>query len=147
VERVIRTIKERIAKFLTLRKTKVFYPYLQDFARNYNNSPHRALPNNMTPSQVNTKNELQVWQHLYSKIVRRAPGFDKRPKLKVGQHVKLSSFPFTFRKSTDTTFSRENFVITQVLDTTPTTYILADLKNAEPIVGAVYREELQPVQP
>lgn len=146
VERVIRTMKERFARYMTHHNTKIFVPKLQEFVKSYNLSPHSSLPDGMSPNSVNKKNEVRVWKHMYSKILRRAPGFSNRPKLKVGQHVKLSSYPNTFRKSTDITHTQENFVITHVLPTSPTTYLLADLKKAEDIQGAFYREELQPIE-
>lgn len=144
VERVIRTLKEKIGRYMTHHQTKVFIPRLPDFVKAYNDSPHRALPPGITPNSVNTDNEFSVWKYQYASILRRAPGYSNKPRFEVGQQVKLSSFPNTFRKSLDATHTRENFIVTQVLDTSPTTYIVTDL-SGEPIKGAFYREELQAI--
>lgn len=145
VERVIRTMRERFGRYMTHNNTKIFIPRLQQFVKSYNESPHSTLPDGLSPNAVTKDNEFRVWKHMYGRILRRAPDFLKRPKLTVGQHVKLSSFPDTFRKSSDITHTKENFVVTHVLPTMPTTYLVADLKKAEEIQGAFYREELQPI--
>lgn len=147
VERSIRTLREKFGKYMTQNNTAVFIPRLQNFVESYNNTEHSSLPTEMSPNSVNRKNEFKVWQHQYASILRRSPSFYKSQKLKVGQHIKLTNYPHTFRKSSDTSHTRENFIITKVLNTHPTTYIIADLVKGDSISGAFYREEIQPIVP
>ena len=145
VERTNRTLREKFGRYMTDKKTTIFIPILKDFVTAYNQAPHSALPQNMSPSQVTLKNKLLVWKHQFASHFRRAPKFYGKPKLKVGDVVRISKFQGKFKKSSDTTFTEELFVITHLLETKPTTYKLAALGDGEPIAGAFYREEIQPV--
>lgn len=145
VERTIRTLREKFGRYMTGNKTKVFLTKLQDFVSAYNRTPHSALPPGMSPSQVDSRNELRVWKHQFARDLRRAPDFYGKAQLRVGQVVRISKFQNRFKKSSDTTFTEELFVITRVLETKPRTYKIAALGDGEPIDGAFYRAELQPV--
>jgi len=141
-ERAIRTLKEKVGRYLTYKQTKLFIPKLKEFVNAYNNRSHSALPNGMSPSDVNPSNELKVWKHQFARYFRRAPGFYGPAKFDVGNIVRLSEFQGKFKKSTDISFTREKFVITHVLETNPRTYKVAALKNGEQILGAFYPREL-----
>lgn len=140
-ERVIRTLREKIGKYMTSMDTKSFVSKLKDFVTGYNNKTHKALPHNMAPSEVTSKNELKVWKHQFAKHFRRAPGFYGKPKAKVGDIVRLSEWQGRFKKSSNTTFTKEKFIITHVLETVPRTYKVSAL-NGEEIFGAFYPSEI-----
>ena len=55
VERVIRTIRGRLARFFTHKQTRRYIDNIQDFISSYNNSLHRSI--GMAPNQVNSKTE------------------------------------------------------------------------------------------
>jgi len=141
-ERVIRTLREKIGRYMTHKETRLFIPKLKDFVSAYNNRPHSALPDKMSPSDVNPRNELKVWKHQFARHFRRAPGFYGPAKLAVGEIVRLSEFQGRFKKSSDLSFTREKFVITHVLETKPRTYKVAALQDGEEILGAFYASEL-----
>lgn len=141
-ERVIRTLREKIGRYLTHKQTRLFVPSLKSFVTAYNNRPHSALPDGMSPEEVNPKNELKVWKHQYARHFRRAPGFYGTAKFSVGDTVRLSEFQGRFKKSTDATFTKEKFVVTHILETKPRTYKVAALKDGEEILGAFYAGEL-----
>lgn len=143
VERVIRTLREKFGRYMTDNKTDVFVTKLQDFVSAYNRTPHAALPHKMCPDDVNPRNELKVWKHQFAPHFRRAPGYYGRPKFSVGQVVRISKFQGKFKKSSDTSFTEELFVITHVLETKPWTYKIAALKDGDPVIGAFYSSELQ----
>src|SRR5215510_5850284 len=50
VERVIRTVKGRIWKILTYKKTRRYIPHLTSVNHSYNNTPHRSIK--MTPVEA-----------------------------------------------------------------------------------------------
>ena len=64
------------------------------------------------------------------------------PKLKLGDHVRLSKYKIIFAKGYVPTWSEEVFVITKVKNTVPWTYVISDLK-CEKIIGTFYEIKLQ----
>ena len=59
---------------------------------------------------------------------------DKDPKLKVGDHVRISKYKNIFAKGYTPYWSEEVFVIKQIKNTVPWTYVINDL-NGEEIIG------------
>ncbi|XP_062599623.1 SCAN domain-containing protein 3-like [Saccostrea cucullata] len=58
-ERVIKTVKTRIYRFMTYQQSYEYIDKLQTFVKSYNNSYHRTI--GMAPKSVNSKNETAVW--------------------------------------------------------------------------------------
>ena len=67
---------------------------------------------------------------------------DKDPKLKVGDHVRISKYKNIFAKGYTPNWSEEVFVVTKIKNTVPWTYVISDL-NGEEIIGTFYENELQ----
>ena len=67
---------------------------------------------------------------------------DKDPKVKVGDHVRISKYKNIFAKGYTTNWSEEVFVISKIENTVPWTYVINDL-NGEEIIGTSYEKELQ----
>ena len=67
---------------------------------------------------------------------------DKDSKFKVGDHVKISKYKNIFAKGYTPNWSEEVFVIKEVKNTVPWTYVISDL-NGEEIIGTFYEKELQ----
>ena len=67
---------------------------------------------------------------------------NKDPKLKIGDVVRISKYPNTFRKRYTPNWSGEVFVIKKFKNTVSSTYVINDL-NGEEIVGIFYEKELQ----
>ena len=67
---------------------------------------------------------------------------DKDPKFKVGDHVRISKFKNNFAKGYTPNWSEEVFVIKEVKNTIPWTYVINDL-NGDEIIGTFYEKELQ----
>ena len=65
---------------------------------------------------------------------------EKYPKLKVGNHVRISKYKNIFAKGYAPNWSEEIFVVKK--STVPWTYIISDL-NGEEIIGSFYEKELQ----
>ncbi len=66
----------------------------------------------------------------------------KKPKFKVGDRVRIAKKKGTFEKGYTTRWTREIFIIEEVLNTNPVTYKIKDLKGEE-IKGSFYEQELQ----
>ena len=92
----------------------------------------------MTPSQVNTKNQEEVWQRLY--------GHDGKgvPKFRVSNRVRISKFKRLFEKGYMADWSEEMFTIHKVHPSDPPVYRLID-DLGEVLDGTFYEPELQKV--
>ena len=85
-ERFIRTLKNKIYKYITSESKKVYIDKLDDIVGEYNNTYHRKIK--MKP--VNVKNNTYID---FKKEVN-----DKDPKSKVGDHVRSSKYKNIFAK-------------------------------------------------
>ena len=88
----------------------------------------------MKPIDVNVKDNT------YVNIGKEVNGKD--PKFKVGGHVRISKYKNIFAKGYTPNYSAEIFVIKEIKNTVPWTYVINDL-NGEEIVEPVYEKELQ----
>ena len=65
-----------------------------------------------------------------------------KPKLKVGDHVRISKYKNVFAQRYTQNWSEEVFVVSKIKNTVPWTYVVSDL-NGEEITGSFYEKELQ----
>lgn len=135
VERVIRTLKERLYKYFSLNGSYKWIDVLSDIVTAYNNTRHRTI--GMKPSEVNKNNEKIILNSTYRHIKVAAPR-----RYKVGDIVRISKNKHVFSKGYTPNWTTELFKIINVRITNPTTYLLEDMKG-NPIRGCFYEEELQ----
>ena len=69
---------------------------------------------------------------------------DNDPKLKVGDHVRISKYKNIFAKGYTSNRSEEVIAIKKIKITVPWTYVINDL-NGEEVIGKFYEKELQKV--
>lgn len=138
VERLNRTLKGLMFKYLTKNNTRKYIDTLQQMVEKYNNSYHSSIK--MKPIEVTEGNSPQVWLNLYEK------GWNdkSRIKLQVGDKVRLSIEKTTFQKRYDQLWTEEIFTVTHVINMIPIVYKIEDYSK-EPIKGTFYNEELQKV--
>ena len=136
VERFNRTLKTRMWRYFTKHQTWRFIDVLQDFVHSYNNTHHRSI--GMTPSQVNAKNQEEVWQRLYGHDGKGVPNF------RVSNRVRISKFKRLFEKGYMANWSEEMFTIHEVHPSDPPVYRLID-DLGEVLDGTFYEPELQKV--
>ena len=67
---------------------------------------------------------------------------DRDPKLKVGDHVRISKCKNIFAKAYMPNWSEEVFIVSKIKNTVPWTYAINDL-NGEEIIETFYEKELQ----
>ncbi len=84
------------------------------------------------------ENELRILHNLYDTYISQPP---KKGIYKVGDIVKLGRNKLLFEKSSTANFTKENFKISEIINTKPKTYKLIDFNN-EPIQGQYYEQEL-----
>ena len=69
---------------------------------------------------------------------------DNDPKCKVGDNVRISKYINIFAKGYTPDWSEKVFVIKEIKNTVPWTYVINDL-NDEEIIGTFYEKELQKI--
>ena len=69
---------------------------------------------------------------------------DNDPKLKVGDHVRISKYKNIFAKGYTPNLFEEVFVIKKIKNTVPWGYVIDD-RNGEEINGTFYQKELQKI--
>ena len=138
-ERFIRSIKMKVFRMMTHRRSNRYIDHLADIISSYNASYHRSIK--MRPNDVNEENQHIVLKNLYPP--RRGKTRSKYG-FKVGDHVRISSYRMIFRKGYETGWSEEIFRISKRIPRSPPVYEVVDL-NGDAIHGTFYTEQLQKV--
>ena len=107
VERFIRTVKNKIFKYLTSISKNVYIDKLDDIVSKYNNTYHNTIKMKL----VNVKSSTYIDS---SKDVN-----DKDVKCKVDDIVRISKYKKIFRKGYVPNWFKEVFVIKKVKNTVP----------------------------
>ena len=137
VERFNKTLKTRMWKYFEEEGTYKWFDVLDDLVKGYNNSFHSSI--SMKPIEArDPENSEIVWFNLYGPFVMSEFGV---PKFKVGDHVRIVKYKYTFSRGYGANFTEELFKIKQIIYTKPIVYKLEDLKGEE-IEGYFYEEEL-----
>ena len=129
-ERFIRTLKNKIDKYMTSLSKNLYIDKLDDIVKKYNNTYHTSIKMKPADGKGNTYIDFKKESN------------DKNPKFKVGDHVRISKYKNIFAKGYMPNWSEEIFVIKKIKNTVPWTYVINDL-NGEEIIGTFYENELQ----
>lgn len=142
VERVIRTIKSKIFKYLTYKDTLRYIDVLDDIVSSYNNTFHRSI--SMKPVDVNDTNIVQVYENIRKSQKLTTTRKKKTPKLQVGDYVRITKDKNIFAKGYLPNWTEEVFKIKSIALRDPIVYYLVDL-SGEDIEGSFYEPEVQKV--
>ena len=139
VERLIRTLKTKMWRYFTAKKTLRYVDMLQDLLYSYNHSVHRSIKTE--PVSVTLENEKKVWHTLYSDHTE-----EKTPKykFKIGDQVRISKIKRKFEKGYLPNFSQEIFSISKQIPRDPPVYKIK-VYDGEELRGTFYGKELQKV--
>ena len=132
VERFIRTLKNKIYKYMTSISKTVYIDKLDDIVNECNIAYHRTIKMKL----------INVKDNIYINIDKEVS--DKNPKFKVDDNVRLSKFKNIFAKGYTPNRSEGVFVIKRIKNTVPWIYVINDL-NGEEIIGTLYEKELQKI--
>ena len=138
VERFNRTLRDKLKRYFTYTRKKVWYNVLQDIIGGYNRSKHKGIFN-LRPIDVTKENESWLWE----KNNENSKNVDRNPYKKFA-YVRISRINNSpFIKNFDQNWSEEVFRIIEVdKKSYPTMYVIEDL-NRNVIGGKFYKEELQ----
>ena len=129
-ERFIRTLQNKIYKYMSSLSKNMYIDRLDDIVKKYNNTYHTSIK--MKPVDVKDNTYIS-----FKKEVN-----DKNPKFKVGDHVRISTYKNIFAKGYMPNWSEEIFIIKKIKNTVLSTYAINDL-NGEEIIGTFYENKLQ----
>ena len=115
---------------MTSISKNVYIDKIDGIVNEYNNAYHTAIE--MKP--------IDVKDNAYINTDKETT--DKDPKFKVGGRVRISKYKNIFAKGCTPNYSEKVFVIKQVKNTVPWTYVVNYL-NGEEIMGTFYEKELQ----
>ena len=85
---------------------------------------------------------IDIKDNTYINIDKEVNNID--PKFKVGDHVRISKYKHIFAKGYTPNWSEEVFVIKEIKNTVPGTYVINDL-NGEEIIRTFYEKEFQKI--
>ena len=128
-KRFIRTLENKIYKYMTSISKNVHIDKLDDIMNNYNNAYHSTIK--MKPADVKSNTCIQS-----SKEIN-----DRDLKFETGDIVKISKSKNIFAKGYTPNWSEEVFVINKVKNIVPWIYFIND-PNGEEIVGIFYEKNL-----
>ena len=148
VERVIKTTKARITRYMTYKQSYRYIDHLGDFNENYNSTFHRTI--GMAPEKVTKSKEMTLWWKMYwpkkTPIVSKTKRIRKPFKFKVGDKVRVSHIRTPFTREYDEKWSGEVFIISErSLRGGLPVYKLKDYMDEE-IKGSFYQSELQKIE-
>ena len=138
VERLNRTIKTRMFRYLEAQNSKRYIDALQDLISAYNHSYHRSIK--MRPVDVTQENVDEVFKNLYGKKDTSPLRFRYR----VGDLVRISKTRRAFQKGYKQNYTDEFFTIAERVFRKPVVYRLKD-QLGELIEGTFYEQELQKI--
>ena len=118
-ERFIRTLKNKFYKYVFLISKNGHIDKLDDIVNKYNNTYHNTIK--IMPVDVKSSTYIEI---------------------KIGNIVRILTYKNIFAKTYVLNWSEEVFMIKNVKNTVPWTYVISDLK-CEKIVGMFYEKELQ----
>ena len=150
VERVQRTLRNRLGKIWEQRGDHQWIDVLPDITESYNNSVHRSI--GMRPNDVGPEHHQLIYDRLYPEPTPAQALKDAREArrltehLQVGDYVRILEYRKLFRKESDLAWTHEVFRIRHVIRSNPITFQIEDL-DGDPIKGGFYARELIKVRP
>ena len=111
-ERFIKTLNDRIYKYMTSITKNVYIDKLDDIVNKYNNTYHSTIK--MKPVDVKSNTYIDSNKEIN----------DKDPKFKIGNIVRISKYKNVFAKGYVPNWPGEVFVIKKIKNTVPWTLML-----------------------
>lgn len=141
-ERANRTIKERLYRYFTERKTQNWTGVIQEIVDGINHSYNASI--GMRPVDVNFKNAEKVRKTLEQKAIEKFQNKrGKKKKFEVGDAVRIEKHKHIFQKGFLPNFTSEIFFIERIRDNVPYQPISYRIRdgNGELIKGWFYSHD------
>ena len=125
-ERFIRTLENKIYKYMSSISKNVYNDKLDDLANKYDNRTIKAKRRDVKSSTyIDSEKGVN----------------NKDPKFKIGDIIRISKYKSIFAKGYVPNWSEEVLVIKKVKNTAPWAYVISDLKGEE-ITGIFNKTEV-----
>lgn len=145
-ERAIRTLKQKIFKFLLHYSTLRYIDALPDLVNIINNSVNRSI--GMAPNEYTPKRHDELLHNLFGpKATRKLKREKKEKTLKIGTSVRVTKERGPFQKGYLAGWSDEIFKIKQAITSRQPIVYRLETESGEPVSGIFYAQEIQPVTP
>ena len=144
VERLNRTLKQRMWQGFTERQTHNWIDHQADLLEWYNHKPHRGIGNRTPYSMARWPDAVPDNEF----CLQPKPESFLKPKFKIGDTVRISNAKGIFGKGYTAGWSQEQFIVTSVTQSwcdDPPVYTLKDW-YFEPIRGTFYEQQMQLVK-
>ena len=153
-ERVIRTAKGKLARYMVHNKSRRWVDALPKVMDSYNETYHRTIK--MSPKQALKTKDAILWKYQYKATIKNRQKEEKKKppkkprsknpfKFKVGDVVRISKIPGTYDKEADKKWTDELFTVTtRTLNQAIPKYEIKDFAN-DPIIDKFSNDELQKV--
>ena len=141
-ERVIKTIKSKLGRFMTYRGTGRYIDSLQDIVHSYNNTYHKGI--GMTPNEVTFDNEEALWWKQYRPPTKNKTKV-KRFQFDIGDYVRIPHAFAVFDREYRSRWTEEIFIITEAFRRDDVNVYRIEDQDKEEIYGTFYEGELQRV--
>ena len=129
-ERFIRTLNDKIYKYMTSISTNVQIDKLDDLVKKYLDTYHSK--NKMKPVNVKSNTYMNTFKEINN----------KDPKFKIGDIVRIPKHKNIFGRGYVSNWSKEVSVIKNVKNNASWTSVISDLRGEE-IVETFWKKELQ----
>ena len=116
-ERFVRTLKNKIFKYMTAISKSVYFDVLNDIVNKYNNAVHRTIK--IKPIDVTDDSYAE-----YNEDSNK-----KNPKFKFDDYVRILKYKNIFAKGYTPNQSEEVFVINNIKNIVPWAYVINDLNG------------------
>ena len=141
-ERMIRTLKTRLFKYMYHNQTFRYINDLENIVESYNNTIHRTT--GMTPNSVNESNAMDLYLDKYMKYVNETASHPETPTYKIGDYVRVVKNKTIFKKGYEDNYSEIIYKVIDIHKTNPPRYILADTTDYR-LPGTKYKDDLVPI--
>ena len=146
-ERAIKTIKSKIARYMSKHQTHRWIDILKDVTQSYNQTYHRAIKK--APIDVKKSDQAALWNLKYNSLPRvkrskTTKGLQKYM-FKVGDNVRISGLRKPFQREYDERWTIEYFIVSQRGKKEEIPYYKLQDIQLDPIRGTFYNNELSKV--
>ena len=146
-ERAIKTIKSKLARYMTKNQTHRWIDILEVMTKSYNHTFHRSLKK--APINVKPEDQAIIWQMHYDPIPKKkyhkTSSIPTKFSFKIGDKVRISHLRRAFQREYDERWTMEYFIVSErgIKQGIPF-YRLQDLEGDD-IKGKFYANEISKI--
>ena len=138
-ERVIKTVKSKIFRFMTYKNSQRYVDDIQDFARSYNETKHKSTMQRPIDVNQNNEEEVRIASYLSQpKTMRKKQAF----KFKLGDKVRITYLRNKFSREYDHKWTGEVFTVSNRYRRLGIPVYRLQDNDGEELTGTFYNNEL-----